>query len=683
MRKFHFALVCLLTAVFCFSAFAQDYSIERYLNIRSASSPTFSPDAKKIAFLTNITGTNQIWFVDANGGYPEQITAYEDNVSFVEWSPGGNGLIFGKAVGGNENSQIFWLSNDGANIKQLTDNSKVRHNFGSFSKDGKQIFYSSNKRDANYFDIYAMNIENGAEKLIFKQDGANYVADISDDNSKLVISRSSIKFSGDNDLYLVDAKSGKAEYLTPHNEAASFSDVHFLPGGDSIIFGTNKNTEFVTLSKMNLRTKEVVAYDTDKADLDATAISKDGSVFANSSNNEGFSGLYLRGLLTNENMRNVQKSKANLTQIVPVKLPAKGVVGGLEFSPDGKKLAFVFNSPQHPSDIWIYDLPTEKLTQVTKSSVSGIPQSSFVEPKLIKYKSFDGREISAWYYKPYSPLKVSKTTVEKKKNETVKTKSDDNERDAVIRVSERGKQQISFNGRKIQGSFISGNLPVIVSVHGGPEAQSRRSFSALNQYYLSRGYAILETNVRGSSGYGKTFSHLDDIEKREDSVKDLAYAVEWLKTSGGANPEKIAVMGGSYGGYMTLAAITLYPELFAAAVNTVGIANWETFLKNTSSYRRTQREVEYGFLDKNLDFLRSVSPIYKADKIKTPLFVIHGKNDPRVPYTEAEQLVEKLKSRGVSVEYKLFDDEGHGIAKLKNRLELYPQVADFLDKYLK
>ena len=690
MRKFHFAFVCLLTAIFCFSAFAQNYSIERYLNIRSASSPTFSPDAKKIAFLTNITGTNQIWFVDADGGFPEQITAYEDNISFVEWSPSGNGLIFGKAIGGNENAQIFWLSNDGANVEQLTNNEKVRHNFGSFSKDGKRIFYSSNKRNANYFDVYEINIETGAEKLIYKDDSANYVADVSDDNSKLIISRSSVRFSGDNDLYFVDIKSGKAEHLTPHKEAATFSDVHFLPGGDSIIFGTNKDTEFITLSKMDLRTKKIISYDADNADLDATAISKDGNVFANSSNTEGFSGLYLRGLFTNENSRNVQKSKANLTQIVPVKLPAKGVISSLEFSPDGKKLTFVFNSPQHPLDIWIYDLRDEKLTQVTKSSVSGIPRESFIEPELIKYKSFDGREISAWYYMPNSPVKminpskVSEKT--KNKNQPSKVNSNDNNIDTIVKVAERGRQQISFNGRSenfINGTFINGNIPVILSVHGGPEAQSRRSFSALNQYYLSRGYAILETNVRGSSGYGKTFSHLDDIEKREDSVKDLAYAVEWLKKDGNANPNKIAIMGGSYGGYMTLAAITLYPDLFAAAVDTVGIANWETFLKNTSGYRRTQREVEYGFLDKNLDFLKSVSPIYKADKIKTPLFIIHGKNDPRVPYTEAEQLVEKLKNRGVSVEYKLFDDEGHGISKLKNRLELYLQVADFLDKHLK
>ena len=274
---------------------------------------------------------------------------------------------------------------------------------------------------------------------------------------------------------------------------------------------------------------------------------------------------------------------------------------------------------------------------------------------MIKYKTFDGREIPAWYYKPGGQIVVEKLS---------------------FSVNEKGK-----TNEKVERTVAK--LPVIVSVHGGPEGQERPGFNPLTQYYLSRGYAVLATNVRGSTGYGKTFTHLDDVEKREDSVKDLAYAVEWLKTSGGADPKRIAVTGGSYGGYMTMAAITLYPELWAAAVNTVGIVNWETFLKNTSGYRRRQREVEYGMLDKNIEFLRRISPIAKVDKIKTPLFVIHGRNDPRVPYTEAEQIVKILKDRGATVEYKLFADEGHGISKLKNRLELYPLVADFLDKYMK
>jgi dipeptidyl aminopeptidase/acylaminoacyl peptidase len=312
-------------------------------------------------------------------------------------------------------------------------------------------------------------------------------------------------------------------------------------------------------------------------------------------------------------------------------------------------LAFSFSSAKYNSDVWLYDLPSKKLMQITKSSRSDIPQESFVEPQLIKYKTFDGREIPAWFYKP---------------------------KDINLKV-------VPINGAPRDYPVNLKPFPVIVSVHGGPEGQERPGFNPLYQYYLSRGYAILATNVRGSTGYGKTFTHLDDVRKREDSVKDLALAVEWLKTSGGADPKRIAVMGGSYGGYMTLAAITLYPDLWAAAVSTVGIANWESFLKNTSGYRRRQREVEYGMLDKDIDFLRQISPLAKADRIKAPLFVIQGKNDPRVPYTEAEQIVKAVKDKGGIVEYKLFDDEGHGISKLKNRLVLYPLVADFLDKYMK
>ena len=329
-----------------------------------------------------------------------------------------------------------------------------------------------------------------------------------------------------------------------------------------------------------------------------------------------------------------------------VKLPARGVVGGLAFSENGDKLAFSFSSPTQNGDIWIYDRASGKLSQVTQSDRAGIDPSTFVSPELIKFKTFDGHMIPAWYYRPQGSVQAAPNQPKARKGNRAPM--------SILKI-----------------------VPVIVSVHGGPEGQSRPGFSALYQYYLSRGYAILDPNVRGSTGYGKIYTHLDDVEKREDSVKDLAAAHQWLVTGGGADPKRIAVMGGSYGGYMTMAAITLYPDLWAAAVNTVGIVNWETFLQNTSSYRRRQREVEYGRLDRDIEFLRRISPI------KAPLFVIHGKNDPRVPYTEAEQVVKALKDRGAVVEYKLYDDEGHGISKLKNRLELYPLVAGFLDKYMK
>ncbi len=647
MKKIFFLLALF---AFCLPVLAQKYDIERYLNIRSAGSPSFSPDGKRIAFLTNITGTSQVWTMDAGGGYPEQITAYQDNVSFVKWLPDGKGLIFGKAVGGNENTQFFLLSNDGAEIKELTNNPNVRHNFGDLSKDGTRIFYTSNKRDRNWFDVYSMNLVEGKEELLYQDNSSNFVVAVSDDGSKVIVSRSSVRFSLDNDLYLIDAKTKKATHLTPHDKATQYGDVHFLPDGNSILFGTNQNGEFMALSRMDLQTKKIETLNNANWDLDAAEISRNGNAAAWTINKEGFSQLYVNDLTKREKRANLI-SQESLPQFEIIKLPASGVVGGIEFSNDGSKLAFTFSGAKYNADIWIYDLKTKKITQVTKSSTLGIPQSSFVEPQLIKYKTFDGREIPAWYYRP--DPKGFLTNPPPKPNE------------------------------KPPLGVEPSTRPVIVSVHGGPEGQERPGFNPLYQYYLSRGYAILATNVRGSTGYGKTFSHLDDVEKREDSVRDLAAAVQWLKTQGGADPKRIAVMGGSYGGYMTMAAITLYPELFAAAVNTVGIVNWETFLKNTSGYRRRQREVEYGMLDKDIDFLRRISPIAKVDKIKTPLFVIHGKNDPRVPYTEAEQIVKVLRKRGATVEYKLFDDEGHGIAKLKNRLELYPLVADFLDKYMK
>jgi dipeptidyl aminopeptidase/acylaminoacyl peptidase len=651
MKKLHFALsVLFVAAAFCLSIAAQGtYTIQQYLNIRSAGSPTLAPDGKRLFYLTNVTGTSQVWMINLPSGAPKQITNYDDNVGFVRFSPKGDALVFGKAKGGDENTQFFWMKADGTGIKELTNSPKVRHNFGDWSQDGAKIYYASNKRNPQFFDVYSMDVASGKEELIYQQDGNNDFADASGSGDKIIVSRSGTELSLDNNLYLVDVKTKKETLLTPHKGASEYGDVEFLPDGDSVIFTSNEDREFTVMMQIdNLRNPKMPLVFSIKPeanwDTEGIAFPESGSRFAYTLNREGFSELHLRKFEVD--------GKPLITQILPddeiVKLPAEGVVSGLNFSENGKFLAFTFNSAKNNSDIWLYDLESKKLAQITKSERSGIPQESFVEPQLIKFKSFDGREIPAWFYKP---------------------------------IDKYG-YVISGRPTKEQMDKVT-KLPVIVSVHGGPEGQERPTFSPLYQYYLSRGYAILATNVRGSTGYGKTFTHLDDVRLREDSVKDLAYSVEWLKTSGGADPKRIAVMGGSYGGYMTLAAITLYPDLWAAAVDTVGIANWESFLKNTSGYRRRQREVEYGMLDKDIDFLRSISPLAKVDKIKCPLFVIQGKNDPRVPYTEAEQIVSALKKRGATVEYKLFDDEGHGISKLKNRLELYPLVADFLDKYMK
>ncbi|HKS27568.1 MAG TPA: S9 family peptidase [Pyrinomonadaceae bacterium] len=631
------------------------FGIDRYLNIRSAGSPTLSTNGDRMAFLTNITGTPQVWMVGAGGGWPEQLTYYTDRVDFVRWSPDGTGLVFAKSRGGDENAQLFWLAPDGSDIRQLTDAPKVRHNFGGWSHDGRRISYASNKRNPNFFDIYVMDVATGREEMVYQQDGSNGVAAWSQDGRYMVVSHNNEELSLDNDLFLVDTQTRQATLLTQHQGSAQFGDVHFTQDGRSIIFGTNDNREFYQLARMRLDSKKVETLDTAEWDLDATAMSDDGSMFAYTLNRDGFSELYVRRVTTDGNM--------SPKETAPVTLPGKGIVGAMDFSRDNRRLAFTFNGSRYNTDIWLYDLQGNSLKQVTHSSRAGIPQSTFVEPELVRFKSFDGRDIPAWYYRPQTAATTA-LGVTVPSNATIN-----------ITAGNAGTGSVSVG--------VGRGFPVIVSVHGGPEGQERPGFNSIYQYFLSRGYGILATNVRGSTGYGKTFTHMDDVRKREDSVKDLAAAAEWLKTQGGADPRRIAVMGGSYGGYMTLAAITLYPDLWAAAVDTVGIANFESFLKNTSGYRRKLREVEYGSLERDLDFLRSISPLYRVDKIRTPLFVIHGKNDPRVPYTEAEQMVEALRRRNAPVEYKLFDDEGHGVAKLSNRLIVYPLVANFLDKYMK
>jgi dipeptidyl aminopeptidase/acylaminoacyl peptidase len=316
----------------------------------------------------------------------------------------------------------------------------------------------------------------------------------------------------------------------------------------------------------------------------------------------------------------------------------RGVVS--EFSPaarqwsaDGRFLALTLTAPTYNPDVWIVEIETARARRLTRSSMAGIPHAILAEPQLIRYPTFDGRSIPAFLYLP-------------------------------------------------PGASRDGTLPAVVHVHGGPESQARPTFNAVIQYLVHRGYAVLAPNVRGSTGYGRTYTHLDDVRLRMDSVRDLEHANRWLRSSGYVDPRRIAVMGGSYGGFMVLAALTTQPDLWAAGVDIVGIANFLTFLENTGPWRRHLRIAEYGDPERDADFLREISPIHHVDRIRAPLMVIHGANDPRVPIGEAEQIVTGLRQRGQMVEYLRFEDEGHGLVRLENRLVAYPAIADFLDRAL-
>lgn len=313
-----------------------------------------------------------------------------------------------------------------------------------------------------------------------------------------------------------------------------------------------------------------------------------------------------------------------------IPLPDAGVLGGAQQSKDGRYVAYTFTSYADAGDAWVYDTEDGSTTRLT-TSPSGVPRETFVAPELHRFASFDGESIPVYLYLP---------------------------RDRT------------------------GPGPCVVYVHGGPESQFRPGFNPVIQYLLHRGYAVAAPNVRGSTGYGRRFMHLDDVRKRLDSVADLASLHAWLSSHGAVDGERCALMGGSYGGYMTLAGLAFQPELWAAGVDIVGISSLVTFLENTSAYRRRFREREYGSLEHDRDFLIEASPITHVDAMRAPLLIIHGANDPRVPLGEAEQIHDVLRGKGVECEMLVYHDEGHGLGKLRNRLDAYPKVADFLDRVL-
>jgi dipeptidyl aminopeptidase/acylaminoacyl peptidase len=591
------------------------YDFARYLKIRGAWGASWSPDGRRLAFLTEITGVPQVWEVSSGAGgaggpsWPEQLTFYEERVSGAEYSPTRDQILFGMDAGGNERTQLFLLEN--GEVKDLTRAPDAIHYSGGFSPDGGRVAYAATRRNGTDFDVFVQGLD-GEPETVWEVAGYHTVSDWAPGGSALIVSRHHSNLN--NDLYLLDLGSGEATLLTPHYGDARFQGVNVTPDGGSAYLATDRDGDFMRLARLDLSTLELTYLTPDDWDVEEVELSEDGRHLLASRNVEGYSDLVL---FSGEGRR------------VPDMSVPEGIVGGFEFSPDGGRVAFTLVGPTRNPDVWVLELPDGEPRQVTRSSTAGIPRGTFRRPELARYPTFDGREIPALLYEPGGAGEAA---------------------------------------------------PVVVNVHGGPESQSRPGFAPVTQYLLHRGYAVFFPNVRGSTGYGKAYTHLDDVELRMDSVKDLAYAAHWLRERG---HEQVAVMGGSYGGFMVLAVLTEYPELWSAGVDIVGIANLVTFLENTGSYRRGLREPEYGSLEKDRDFLESISPIHKAGKITAPLMVIHGKNDPRVPVGEAEQIVERVRENGGRVEYLLYEDEGHGLAKLKNRLDAYPKIAAFLDEHLR
>jgi dipeptidyl aminopeptidase/acylaminoacyl peptidase len=585
-----------------------------YLRIRGHGSPRFAPGGDKLAFITNATGTTELWSLPASGGWPRQLTFAAERIWHLTYSPTRDVIVVARDRGGNERNQLYAVAGDGGGERALTDLPEVIHHPGAWSPDGRFLAFSANREHPVNYTVYVQDLAGDAATAVWRGEGTHHAVDWSPHGGRLLIQH--MRAPGDHDLHVLELANGASRHVNPHASPARFAAAAFAAGG--IVCLSDLGREFVGILHWPLDGGAPRWLVAPEADVDALRLSPDRRRAVYAVNQDGYDVLRLHDLDSG-----ADRAVAGL--------PAGVLTAPPSWSPDGRRLAVSIATPTRPESIWVADLAAGTATEITPPVFAGIDPDSFVAPEVVRYPTFDGRRIPALYYRP------------------------------------RGR---------------SGSLPVIVAVHGGPESQERPAFNAVYQYFLARGYAVFAPNVRGSTGYGRTYEHLDDGRSRLDAVRDLACGVDWLRAHGGADPRRIAVYGGSYGGFMVLAALTHHPELFAAGVDIVGIANLETLLRNTHPARRYLREAEYGSLERDVDFFRQISPIHHVDRIRAPLMVIHGRNDPRVPFSEAEQIVAALRARGRPVEFLAFDDEGHGVVRLQNRLVTYPAIADFLDRAL-
>ena len=602
------------------------YDIERYLNVRSAHGATFAPDGT-LGFLLDATGTPQVWTLADAGGWPEQGTFSDERVTFAAFSPVRQELAFGMDEGGNERQALYRLDPDGT-VTNLTA-TDAKHRWGGWSHDGDRVAFASNRRDESVFDVYVQGRDERDDdaQMVLEGDGWLSVAGWSPADDRLVVHEAHSSF--DHDVHVIDVESGEPTRLTADGDAeVRYSSLSWGPDGEGVYCCTDLEADTLSLARLDAATGDVeTVEDGGQWNVDGLALDEETGRLVYSRNVDGYTELTVGHLADGTTIQ--RHAEPDLPE---------GVAGGVVFDDDAERFAVTVTADTQNANVHVVDVETGAAERWTRAGTAAIPPETFVASELVRYETFDGREIPAFYATPPG-------------TEPEATGSD--------------------------------GVPVVVDIHGGPESQRRPSFSPVTQFFLANGYAVFEPNVRGSTGYGRAYTHLDDVEKRMDAVADLEAAVEWLAARPEVDRDRIVAKGGSYGGFMVLAALTEYPELWAAGVDSVGIANFVTFLENTGSWRRELREAEYGSLEDDRELLESISPINDVERIDAPLFVLHGANDPRVPVGEAEQIADEAAEHGVPVRTLIFDDEGHGISKLDNRIEAYREIVAFLDEYLK
>jgi dipeptidyl aminopeptidase/acylaminoacyl peptidase len=562
---------------------------------------------------------------------PKQLTSFPDPVGGGSYQrKTGDYFVFAKATGGNEVSQLFRYDVNSGNVSRITTDDKKRNGGGPWSNAGDRMVYTAvmtgagSSSESFKTELRVVNpADPQTDRLVVNLDGAGWgPLDWSPDDKKLVVGQ----YVSANESYgwLLDLKTGEKTLLTPKegDEKVVYGSAQFSKDGKGLYLTTDKGSEFQRLVYMDLATKKITPLTSHiNWDVEGFRLSQDGKMIAFTTNEDGLYKLHLLDTVTKE-----ERKLPNLPS---------GQIGGFSWHQTTNELGFNVASFQSIADVYSLDTKTMKLTHWAKTELNGYETKGLREPELVRWKSFDGKMISGFLNRP--PAK------------------------------------------------FAGKRPVIINIHGGPEGQSTPGPLGRSAYYINElGVAIIYPNVRGSSGYGKTFIQLDNGFKREDSVKDIGALLDWIATQPDLDKDRVMITGGSYGGYLTLAVATHYNDRICCSLDVVGISNFVTFLQNTETYRRDLRRVEYGDErdPKMLEFLTKISPLTNAGKISKPLFVVQGKNDPRVPYTEAEQIVAAARKNNSPVWYLMANDEGHGFGKKNNQDYLFYATVLFIKEHL-
>ena len=600
-------------------------TIEKLYMTRQVGRPTWSPDGKSIAFISNMSGRNNIWTVPADGGWPVQLTISDQRQSSPAWSPDGKGIAYQSDYDGDEQWDIFLVSPKTGKVVNLTQTREIAELDPTWSPDGRYLAYEVKpKTSAAYeIDVYDMlmrevkHITTGTP-----QDKRNSNPIWSKDGKYIVYTQEQAKGT-DSNIFIANVAAATSTLLTPHEGEQIYSADDISPDGKHVLITSNAGNGYDNVGLLDVATKKVSWLTKDKWEISGGEFSPDGRRITFTANVDGNEDIYLHELAMGK------------SAVLPIPKGLNEPAGGHSaFTRDGSRLLYYHNGPTAPGDLWVYALATGKSHPVTHSLVAGVRSEDMVEPYLVHYPSRDGKwTISAFLYVPFNMAR-------------------------------------------------NGQNAAIVYIHGGPTAQTLNSFNRFVQYAVNQGYMVLAPNYRGSTGYGKEFQQANLFDMGGGDLQDVLAGVDWIKQTGHLDAKKIAVMGGSYGGYLSMMSVTKAPEVWAAGVPIVPFVNWFTEIENEDPVLQQSDLATMGDVVKNKALYEERSPINFIDHIKAPLLLLAGGHDPRCPKSETQQVVDAIKKRGGTVDYKIYENEGHGFARVENQIDAYKRVADFLQAHV-